>query len=193
MNRVIYFLFFLLFFWGCKKDFCPLPMDILSFDVGDIYKYQKITETDNILIREQTIYIEVTGETTINNKKYYIINDNSYRRFEDNILYILDPFDDTDRILFDFNVFEGDYVYFHLMNGIVNSIDRVEIFSEIQRKFIIVHEGKYVENNETSIYKYQWEFTTKFGFSGFIYENGGNRYTTVLVAAKINNKIYGAF
>ncbi len=194
MNKLIYTIILLLLLFGCKKDFSPQELLSFDFEVGNIYKYHAIWQENEELLMDNYFYVEITGDTIINGKKYFIFNNTIYNRFEDNIIYHY-SYDGSEEIVFDFNVNEGDTIYFNYNYYMVKSIEEDKILNIVQKKYILENETVSIVQNDTLRYMNKYEYSTKFGYSYSLKEyfnnNGYGKRREVLVGAKIKNRYYG--
>jgi hypothetical protein len=187
MKRVIVLLFItvFLFILGCKKDFSPLELDLFSFQVGNIYKYHITQLSNNGSLLDYHFYVKITGDTILYDKKYYIFNNSSFQRVENNIHYALSPEGWNEAILFDYNVCEGDSIFHVGVWGIVNLIEWKKIFGVKHKTFKIAYE-------KNTRRKFKWEYSTKFGRTYYFHDFSNiETFTNVLVGAKIDGIVYG--
>lgn len=175
---------------SCEKDFSPLasyPEQAVALNIDNIFYYHGYSvnqDSDSVwAVAESFGYEKVIGDTLIQNKRYFILNYNVFRRADKDKLYCFE--NNHEITLLNYNVQMGDTVDFYNSRVIVEDIGKRQVFNRSQTVISVSNKKL---NSNTLI---TGEYTTQFGL--LAYSKGYKKSSdgSTLLGAIINGISFG--
>ncbi len=170
-------------FISCELNpFASSIETVVALSKGNVFYYNEYSLSE-VVLADWYSYNEVIGDTVIQNKRYFVLNNNIFERADEYRVYTFRS--DLEIVKLNYNIQIGDTVEFNNYRVIVENIEKKRVFNETQTVISVSSKKLNFQSIITGTY------ATKFGLLTFTQKIDNHTDGSTLVGVIIDGIQYG--